>query len=85
VLTIASWLAFDLLELAGEDLRPLPWVKRTKLLRETSPCGERLRLIEPRPASQAVYDELVTLGLEDRCSFVTRSRLPYDGEHSLRE
>ena len=55
---------FDLLELAGEDLRPLPWVKRTELLRGTFPCGERLRLIQSRPASRAVHDELVALGFE---------------------
>jgi ATP-dependent DNA ligase len=29
--------AFDLLELAGDDVRSLPWVKRTELLRGVSP------------------------------------------------
>lgn len=35
--------AFDLLELAGENLRLLPWVKRTERLRESFPTGDRLR------------------------------------------
>ena len=43
--------AFDLLELAGDDVRPLPWVKRTELLREVFPAGERLRLVQTQPAS----------------------------------
>jgi ATP-dependent DNA ligase len=38
--------AFDLLELAGDDLRPLAWVKRTGLLREVSPAGDRWRLVQ---------------------------------------
>ena len=56
--------AFDLLELAGDDLRSLPWIKRTKLLRETFPAGDRLRLVQTRPASRAAHDRLVALGCE---------------------
>jgi len=56
--------AFDLLELAGDDLRSLPWVKRTELLRETFPAGDRLRLVQTRPASRAAHDQLVALGFE---------------------
>ena len=56
--------AFDLLELAGDDLRSLPWVKRTELLRETFPAGDRLRLVHTRPASCAAHDQLVALGFE---------------------
>jgi bifunctional non-homologous end joining protein LigD len=56
--------AFDLLELAGDDLRPFPWVKRTELLRETFPAGDRLRLVQTRPASRAAHDQLVALGFE---------------------
>jgi bifunctional non-homologous end joining protein LigD len=54
--------AFDLLELAGEDLQPLPWVKRTKLLRESFPTGDRLRLVQTQPASRTAHDQLVALG-----------------------
>jgi ATP-dependent DNA ligase len=56
--------AFDLLELAGEDLRALPWVKRKQLLREAFPAGDRLRLVQARPASRAAHDQLVSLGFE---------------------
>ena len=56
--------AFDLLEVAGENVRSLPWVRRTELLREAFPAGERLWLIQTRPASRAAHDQLVALGFE---------------------
>jgi ATP-dependent DNA ligase len=56
--------AFDLLEVAGDDVRSLPWIKRTKLLRETFPAGDRLRVVQTRPASRAAHDELIELGFE---------------------
>jgi len=56
--------AFDLLELAGDDLRALPWVKRTELLRDAFPAGERLRLVQTQPASRAAHERLVALGFE---------------------
>jgi bifunctional non-homologous end joining protein LigD len=56
--------AFDLLELAGDDLRSLPWVKRSELLRESFPAGDRLRLVQTRPASRTAHDQLVALGFE---------------------
>jgi bifunctional non-homologous end joining protein LigD len=56
--------AFDLLELAGDDVRSLPWVKRNQLLRETFPAGERLRLVQTQPANRAAHDQLVALGFE---------------------
>jgi ATP-dependent DNA ligase len=55
---------FDLLELGGDDVRGLPWTKRTELLHEAFPAGDRLRLIRSRPASRAVHDQLVALGFE---------------------
>jgi bifunctional non-homologous end joining protein LigD len=55
---------FDLLELGGDDVRELPWTKRTELLREAFPTGDRLRLIRSRPASRAWHDQLVALGFE---------------------
>jgi ATP-dependent DNA ligase len=55
---------FDLLELAGEDMRSLPWTERTELLREAFPAGDRLRLVVPRPASRAAHDQLVELEFE---------------------
>jgi bifunctional non-homologous end joining protein LigD len=56
--------AFDLLELAGEDLRPLPWVKRTELLRQSFPTSDRLRLVHTQPASRTAHDKLIALGFE---------------------
>jgi DNA ligase-1 len=56
--------AFDLLELAGDDLRSLPWIRRTKILQQTFPVGHRLRVVQPRPASRAGHDQLVELGFE---------------------
>jgi ATP-dependent DNA ligase len=55
---------FDLLELGGDDLRGLPWTKRTELLREAFPTGDRLRLITAQPASRAAHDQLIALGFE---------------------
>ena len=55
---------FDLLELAGDEVRSLPWIKRIELLRETFPVGDRLRLVQTRPASRAAHDQLVALGFE---------------------
>ena len=57
-------IAFDLLELAGDDIRSLPWVKRTELLREAFPASDRLRLVQTQPASRAAHDQLVALGFE---------------------
>ena len=57
-------IAFDLLELAGADVRSLPWVKRTELLREAFPVSERLRLVQALPASRPIHDQLVELGFE---------------------
>jgi ATP-dependent DNA ligase len=56
--------AFDLLELAGDDLRPLPWIRRTELLRETFPAGDRLRLVQTQLASRTARHQLVALGFE---------------------
>ena len=56
--------AFDLLELAGDDLRPLPWTRRTELLGEAFPANDRLRLVQARPASRAAHGQLVALGFE---------------------
>ena len=58
------FVAFDLVELDGDDLRALPWVRRTELLRETFPAGDRLRLVRTQPASRAAHDQFVALGFE---------------------
>jgi len=56
--------ACDLLEVAGDDVRSLPWIKRAKLLRETFPVGDRLRVVQARPASRAARDDVVEIGFE---------------------
>ena len=56
--------AFDLLEVGGDDLRSLPGNERTKLLRETFPVGDRLRIVQSSPASRVGHDQLVELGFE---------------------
>ena len=53
-----------MLELGGDDIRSRPWVKRTELLREAFPVGERLRLVQTQSARRAVHDQLVALGFE---------------------
>ena len=56
--------AFDLLELAGDDVRGLPWTERKELLGEAFPIGDTLRLIQAKPASRVAHDQLVALGFE---------------------
>lgn len=58
--------AFDLLELAGDDIRSLPLLQRTALLREAFPTGDRLRLIQTRPSSRSAHDRLVELDAETK-------------------
>jgi DNA ligase 1 len=58
------FVAFDLLELAGEDLRQQPWRHRDEQLREALPASEPIRLIRSLPASAATHDEIVGLGFE---------------------
>lgn len=67
--------AFDLLELAGEDLRSRPWTERTAQLREVFPAGGRLRLVQPFAASRDAHARLVELGFEG--SVLKRPRSSY--------
>jgi hypothetical protein len=55
---------FDLLELGGEDIRSLAWLRRTDLLREAFPADDWLRLVQTQPASRTTHDQLVALGFE---------------------
>jgi ATP-dependent DNA ligase len=59
-----QFVAFDLLELAGEDLRHQPWRHRDLQLREALPASERIRLVRSLPVSAATHDEIVGLGFE---------------------
>jgi ATP-dependent DNA ligase len=56
--------AFDLLAVAGEDVRPRPWEQRDARLRETLPVCDRIRLVASQPATLAVREAIVALGFE---------------------
>jgi hypothetical protein len=58
------FVAFDLLAVAGEDVRPLPWQARDARLREALPLGERIRIVASKPATLAAHDAIVALGFE---------------------
>ena len=58
------FVAFDLLAVAGEDVRPRSWEERDARLRETLPVRERIRLVASRPATRAAHETIVALGFE---------------------
>lgn len=58
------FVAFDLLALAGEDVRPCSWEERDAWLRETLPVRERIHLAGSRPATRAAHEAIVALGFE---------------------
>jgi hypothetical protein len=58
------FVAFDLLALAGRDLRSLPWRERDAQLRDVVPVGERVRRIESLGATRAAHRAIVELGFE---------------------
>jgi ATP-dependent DNA ligase len=58
------FVAFDLLALAGEDLRGRPWRERDQRLSEALPACGVLRRIESGPATRAAHAAIVALGFE---------------------
>ena len=58
------FVAFDVLAMAGEDVRPRPWEERDARLRETLPLCDRIRLIASQPATLAAHEAIVALGFE---------------------
>jgi bifunctional non-homologous end joining protein LigD len=58
------FVAFDLLELAAEDLRPAAWSERDRRLRELVPDVRLIRVIDTLPATEAAHQELLALGFE---------------------
>jgi hypothetical protein len=58
------FVAFDLLTIAGQDVRSTPWVERDERLRASLPTCETIRLVESQPASKAAHDAIVNLGFE---------------------
>lgn len=76
-----TFVAFDVLRHAGEDLRPLPWHARDVRLREAVPVGDRIRLISSQPATPEAHAAIVALGFEG--SVLKRPRSTYRaGRHS---
>jgi ATP-dependent DNA ligase len=56
--------AFDVLELGGEDLRARPWSDRDALLRAALPTSDRVRVIQTLPATLEGHEAIVGLGFE---------------------
>ena len=56
--------AFDVLALAGEDLRGRPWRERDQRLAQALPACRLVRRIKSGPASPAAHAAIVALGFE---------------------
>lgn len=75
-----KFVAFDLLRLDGEDLRPRRWYERDEDLQTVLPVNDRLRLITSQPASVEGHRALVGLGFEG--TVLKRPGSPYlPGRH----
>ena len=59
-----SFIAFDVLVAAGQDMRPCAWEERDARLRETLPVCDRIRLVASKPATLAAHQAIVALGFE---------------------
>ncbi len=65
VVTPALFYVFDLLALAGFDLRPLPLVKRKAILQRMLPPAGAIKYLDHFPnEGEALYEQVVKLGLE---------------------
>jgi ATP-dependent DNA ligase len=76
------FVAFDVLCLAGEDLRARPWEQRDARLRELlADANERLTVTPTMAAAAACHQQLVALGFEG--SVLKQRRSPYrSGRHA---
>jgi ATP-dependent DNA ligase len=61
------YVAFDVLEVGGEDVRVRPWEERGTWLRETLPVCDRIRPVESQPAKLEAHGAIVALGFEAPC------------------
>jgi len=59
-----SFVAFDVLRLAGENLRARPWHERRDHLHQALPVDDRVRLISSQPATPEAHAAIVALGFE---------------------
>jgi len=58
------FVAFDMLMVAGQDVRSCPWEERDGRLRDTLPVCDRIRLVTSQPVSPAAHKAIVALGFE---------------------
>lgn len=58
------FVAFDVLELGGEDVRTRPWRERDLRLSEALPRSRLIRRVKSVPATQAAHAAIVALGFE---------------------
>lgn len=58
------FVGFDVLRLAGEDLRRRAWRDRDERLRDALPTCERVRAVSSQPASPQAHTAIVALGFE---------------------
>ena len=58
------FVAFDVLAVSGQDVRPRPWEERDARLRETLPLCDRIRLVASQPATPNAHEAIVGLGFE---------------------
>jgi ATP-dependent DNA ligase len=58
------FVAFDLLRVAGEDVRARPWRERDQQLRSLVECDGSVRLIDSQPATEDAHAAIVALGFE---------------------
>jgi ATP-dependent DNA ligase len=70
-----TFVGFDVLRLAGEDVRARPWHERNAALGEALPVSDRARLITTQPASVEAHAAIVALGFEG--TVLKRPRSPY--------
>lgn len=61
------FVGFDLLTLAGEDLRGRPWRERDVRLTEALPASGLIRRVESLPASPKAHAAIVALGSRAQC------------------
>ena len=58
------FVAFDLLSVAGEDIRARSWRERDAQLRDILPVSDRIRMVSSQTATPAAHDAIVALGFE---------------------
>jgi len=72
----AAIFAFDLLQLAGEDLRPLPLIKRKAILQKVLWGSVRIRYLQHiDEVGEALYRSIAEAGLEGMVA--KRATAPY--------